>query len=244
MLQTMPRTLPPAMPSPRMMPPATAMSTTAARLRKKVMGAYRRVSDRGRELDLDGVVGAGEGGRHLLWVRRPGRGASTASGAAAPRTSPGSRAGRATRRGRSGCRSRTRRGGCASRVTSNASGSWKTRSSRLADEYMSRARRRRATCCPCSSWSSVAVPLMLRIGVTQRMNSSTPVAPMIAGSSRSSCRWSGCADELEAHRADHRARRLGAAVEQEQRLLDDLAVGPSGARCRRGTRRRSAPTPR
>ena len=76
----------------------------------------------------------------------------------------------------------------------------------------------------CSSWVSVAVRRMLRIGVTQRMNSSTPVAPIRVGVVDEQRALVGPAGQLDADRADHRPRGLGATVEHEECLVHDLVV--------------------
>ena len=71
------------------------------------------------------------------------------------------------------------------RVTSKRSGSSKTRSSWLADGYMSSSSSPAFSCWPFSSWSRVTVRRMLSTGDTNRTNSSTAVVPSSDGSSRS-----------------------------------------------------------
>ena len=72
------------------------------------------------------------------------------------------------------------------------------------------------SCWPWSSWSSVTVRRMLRIGVTQRMNSSTAVVAEQLGSVDEQLALVGLQRELAEIDADDRAGGLGAAVEQQQ----------------------------
>src|SRR5438876_4637388 len=76
--------------------------------------------------------------------------------------------------------------GLGSRPTSKRSGASNTASSRFADGYMNRSSSPAFTGVPATSVSRVAVRRMLRIGVTQRMNSSTATGNS-AGSSSSRC---------------------------------------------------------
>ncbi len=131
-----------------------------------------------------------------------------------------------------------------SRATSNVSGSSKTRSSRFADAVHQQdlvARRDR-----------LAVQLVvLGRGAAHVEDRRDPPDELFDARPAEDARvvderraLVGMAGELEAHRADDGARGLGAAVEQQQRLVHDLVVVHRPARCRRGARPRSGPTPR
>ena len=71
---------------------------------------------------------------------------------------------------------------------------------------------------------------MLRIGDTQRMNSSTAGPAEHLRVVEQELPLVGLERELTDDRADHRARGLGPAVQHEQALLEDLAVVPRAVR--------------
>ena len=75
---------------------------------------------------------------------------------------------------------------------------------------------------------------MLSTGVTQRMNSSDRGRRQQLGTLEQQPALVGLEGELADHRADHRAGRLGAAVEDEDRLVEDVpGVPPVGVRPQR-----------
>ena len=112
------------------------------------------------------------------------------------------------------------------RVTSKRSGSSKTRSSWLADGYMSRSSSPAFSCWPFSSWSRVTVRRMLSTGDTNRTNSSTAVRLQQRRVVAQLALHVGLERQLAADRPDDRPGGLGAAVDDEQALLEDLVVGP------------------
>ncbi len=77
---------------------------------------------------------------------------------------------------------------------------------------------------PPSSTSRVAVRAMFLMGDTQRSISSTAPGMRPSGSAASAASWSGWASSSSMPAADHVARRLVAADEDEERLVDERVV--------------------
>ena len=143
-----------------------------------------------RELDEHLVVGAGEGGRHDARLRVVGE----APVGDAPQQllehdtylQPGERRAEAEVRADSKREVLWHLAGDVEHV-----GFGELALVAVRDGYMSRTSSPAWSCLPWSSWSWVTVRRMLRIGDTQRMNSSTPVRASASGRSRRMRRWSG-----------------------------------------------------